>query len=128
MQLTRSTSQHVDVTSNALNAGCIIEVRRANTLANDIPVASVGDTRDLLLFHHLQELLSNISNTFHGTVVEIVAFTPRLAVLSSLPLQEYVEIGEMVALGDAEIGMDIVSFFLLLGRTVENLLVRDSVE
>ena len=60
--------------------------------------------------------------------MEVITVTPRLAVLGTFPLQKDVEIREMVALGNAEIGMDIVSFFFLLSRTIKNLFVMDRLE
>ena len=60
--------------------------------------------------------------------MEVITVTPRLAVLGTFPLKEDVEIGEMVALRNAEIGVDVVSFFFLFSRAIENLFVMDILE
>lgn len=53
--------------------------------------------------------------------MKIVSITPGLAVFGTFPLEEDVEVGEMITFGDAEVGMDVICFFFFFGRAIKDL-------
>ena len=121
VELAGRSGEHVDVGADALDASGVEEIGGADALADDVPVVSAGHVLDLLLLHELEELVADAAHAHHGLSVDVVALAPGHAVLGALPLQEDVEVGEVVALGDGEVGVEIVGLLLVLDGPVEDL-------
>ena len=121
MELARRTSQHIYIGPDALDPGRIEEIGGADAFSNNVPIISAGHVIHLLLLHQLQQLVADAAHSHHGLSVDVVSLAPRHAVLGSLPLQKHIEVGQMVALGDREVRVDVVRLFFVLGGTVEDL-------
>ena len=123
MELARRAGEHVHIGSDALDPRRVEEIGGADALPNNVPIVAAGHVLHLLLLHQLQQLVAHAAHAHHGLAVDVVALAPSHAVLGALPLQENVEVGEVVALRDREVGVDVVGFFLVLGGPIEDLAV-----
>ena len=121
MELARRAGEHVHVGPDALDPRRVEEIGGTNAFPHDVPIVSAGHVLHFLLLHQLQQLVAHAAHAHHGLSVDVVSLAPRHAVLGALPLQENVEVREMVALRDREIGVDVVGFFLVLRGPIEDL-------
>ena len=103
----------VGVLPYALQLGGLMEVRRADGLAHDVPFRPAGHVIHLLLLHDVQQLRSDLAHLLHRFRVHVMLVAPCRGVLVVLPLLIYMQQRQMIALCDTKVLSFPIAFLFL---------------
>lgn len=80
MKVTLHAGSAVDVFTNALESGGLVEVCRANTLADNIPIRSTRNKRHIDCVHNIDKLWPNFTCLAHSFGMNEMFGTPVIAI------------------------------------------------
>lgn len=112
MQDTWDARAKIDVFTYALHACRIMEVGRANSFADYVPIHTTTLLLHAHTLHDIDKLRSDLSHFFQGLCMDEVFLSPLRVVLVHLPLFVDVQQSQMITLWHLEVFSSCIAFLL----------------